>query len=206
MVVNVANPKPVTLTTLGALFSTSSLGPRPKVVGPWVALWELNYLCMVGTVSAWPIHMGSQAPLMVANPNMEAKSRLFEPQDTLRIWMIIIKVGSWTCFEQICMGLVLRVRCSFVLDPIMSAGLKPHPWKVLPCKHPCHIGDLRLGTSCAVKSPNFCALNGWDCTDWPRVTWDLGRVWSGPKFKQGGWVGVGWPHSTQQRRWKLEVS
>ena len=38
-------------------------------------------------------------------------------------------------------------------------------------------GPMWLGTwdPCEVVSPNFHALNGWDRTDWPQVTWDLGH-------------------------------
>ena len=50
----------------------------------------------------------------------------------------------------------------------------PHLQKVLPCRHPCHTWNLGLGTPWELVSPNFRALNGWDCTDWPQVTWPLG--------------------------------
>ena len=68
------------------------------------------------------------------------------------------------------MQLVLRVGSSFLLD----TSHKPHLQKVLPCRHPCHPWDLGLGTPCDVVSPNFQALDGWDCMDRPEVTWDLG--------------------------------
>jgi hypothetical protein len=51
---------------------------------------------------------------------------------------------------------------------------RPHLQKVLPCMHPCHTWNLGLGTPWKVVSPNFRALNGWDCTDLPQVTWALG--------------------------------
>ena len=134
--------------------------------------------------------MDSQAPLMVASPNMEAKSRLFEPRVTLRIWLIIIKVGSWTCYEQYAWDSCWELSVVFCLTRLWTQAPNLTPQKVLPSRHPCHVGDLRLGTSCVVVSPNFRALNGWDCTDWLGVPWDLGCMWSGPKFKQGGWVWV----------------
>ena len=34
--------------------------------------------------------------------------------------------------------------------------------------------DLGLGTPFEVIRPNFHPLNGWDCTNWPQVTWNLG--------------------------------
>ena len=45
---------------------------------------------------------------------------------------------------------------------------------MLPCRHPCHAWDLGLGTPYEVVSPNFQALNGWDCMNWPQLTWDSG--------------------------------
>ena len=67
---------------------------------------------------------------------------------------------------------MLRVESSFLLDPTLNTSPKPHLQKVLWCRHPCHTWDLELGTPYEVVSPNFHALNGWDCTDWPQVTRD----------------------------------
>ena len=50
----------------------------------------------------------------------------------------------------------------------------------LTSKKCCHVGfhvilgDLRLGTMCEVVSPNFHTFNGWDCSNCPQVTMDLG--------------------------------
>ena len=38
--------------------------------------------------------MGSQVPLMLASPNMEANVPTFEPQETIKIWFLFIKVES----------------------------------------------------------------------------------------------------------------
>ena len=62
---------------------------------------------------------------------------------------------------------ILRDLRGFLLDPTLYTSPKPRLQKVLPC-------DLGLGTPCEVVSPNFHALNGWDCMDWPHVTRDLG--------------------------------
>jgi hypothetical protein len=71
-------------------------------------------------------------------------------------WFLIIlffKIG----------GFVLRVGSSF-LDP-----------KILACMHPCHTWNLRTSDLCeVVVSPNFLALNNWDCIDRPQVTCNLG--------------------------------
>ena len=69
----------------------------------------------------------------------------------------------------------LRVEStSFLLDTTHNTSPNPHLQKVSPCRHPCHSWDLGLGTPCKVLSPNFHALNGWDCMDEPYVTWDFG--------------------------------
>ena len=46
----------------------------------------------------------------------------------------------------------------------------------LPCRHLCHTWNLGLGTPCEMVTPNFLALNGWDCTKWPQLTcgWEFG--------------------------------
>ena len=62
----------------------------------------------------------------------------------------------------------------FLLDPTLNAGPKLQLHKGLPCRHPCHTWDCGLGTLCEVVSPNFHALNGWDCMDWTQVAKDLG--------------------------------
>ena len=38
--------------------------------------------------------MESQVPLMLASPNVEAKIPTFEPQNTIKIRLIISKIGS----------------------------------------------------------------------------------------------------------------
>ena len=41
-----------------------------------------------------PVQMGSQVPLMLTSPNIEAKLQPFESQETIKLWFIFIKVGS----------------------------------------------------------------------------------------------------------------
>ena len=93
----------------------------------------------------------SQVPLMLAGPNMEAKSQTFETQQTIKIWLIIIKVGSWLLHAELFAGLVLRVGSNFLLEPTFNTSPQFYLQKVLLCRHPCH-------------------------------TWDLGPVWTGPKY------------------------
>jgi hypothetical protein len=116
---------------------------------------------------------GVPSPTHVSKSQHGGRVPTCKPQGTTKIWLNIIKVGSWSFYAKIFVGLGLRVGSSFLLDPTCNASPKPRLQKVLPCRHPCHSWGLRLGTLCEVVSPNFHALNSWDCTDWPQVTWDL---------------------------------
>ena len=113
------------------------------------------------------------------NPTHGSKSQhggkgpTFEPQETIKKWLMIIKVKSWLFWAKTCAGVVLRVGSSFLLDPLSTQVPSLNVQKVLPCRPPCHTWDLGLGTPCEIVSPNFQALNGWDGMDWPQVTWDL---------------------------------
>ena len=90
----------------------------------------------------------------------------------------------------------MRVGSSFLLDPTCIPSPKSHLQKVSSCKHPCHSWDLRLETPCELVNPNFHPPNGWDCMDWPHVTWDLRPMWTapkniwkvGPSIKKNHWV------------------
>ena len=114
--------------------------------------------------------MGSQVPSTKSQHG--GKVPTFESQETIKIWLIIMKVGSWLFYGQIFLGLVLRVGSSFLLVPTLNTSPKPYLQIVLWCRHPCHTWDLEHGTLCEVVSPNFHALNGWDCTYGSQVTWD----------------------------------
>ena len=139
------------------------------------------------------VHMGSQVP----SPTHVSKSRhgdkvtTFEPQESIKIGFCLL------CAKTIA-GLVSKVGSNFLAPPNPTTQVPS-----LTFKKCCHVGisvilgNSGLGTPCGVVSPNVHALNGWDCTDWPQVTWGLGlgtRV-NGPfgttsKRIQGQ---VGWP-------------
>ena len=100
--------------------------------------------------------------------------------------------------------LVLRVGCSFWLDPTLNTS--PMSYLGLGTWNPCEVvspnfrdfngwdctdrsqatRDLRTWNPCEVLSPNFHAFNGWDCTDQSQATWE--PMWSGksqlPCFQQ----------------------
>ena len=92
--------------------------------------------------------MGSQvpSPLILACPNLEAKSQLLSFKLLLKKWLVIIEVGSLFLYAKIFAGFVLRVESRLLLDPSLNTSLKPHLQKVLSCGHPCHTLNLGLGT------------------------------------------------------------
>ena len=85
----------------------------------------------------------------------------------------------------------LASRNHWIYGLLMNTIPTPYLQKVLPRRHPCHTWDLGLGTWCIVISPKFHALNGWDYTDWPQVTWDHMRT----NAKSNNWLFNCWNHS-----------
>ena len=104
----------------------------------------------------------SSYDLFTFGPNSQV--RTFESQEIMKVWFLFIKSGSW---------LVWRVGSSFLLNPTFNTSPKTHLQTMLLHKHPCHTWDTWFGIPCEVVSPNFHALNGWDCTNWLYMTWDL---------------------------------
>ena len=66
--------------------------------------------------------------------------------------------------------LMLRVGSSFWADPHPTQVPRLTSIKYCHVGHPYHTWDLGFGTPC--ECPNSHALDGWDCTDWPWMTWD----------------------------------
>ena len=100
------------------------------------------------------------SPTHVSMSQHGGKVPTLDPQETMKIWLIIITVGSLLCYAKIFMGLVLRVGSRFLLDPTLNTNPKALPSKVLSCRQLWHTQDLGLGTTCEVISPNYHALNG----------------------------------------------
>ena len=80
------------------------------------------------------------------------------------MWLFILKSSLHFSMKNPFVRLVLRVGCSFWLDPTLNTS---------PMSY------LGLGTwnPCEVVSPNFRDFNGWDCTDQSQATWE--PMWSG---------------------------
>ena len=96
----------------------------------------------------WLIHVGSQVPsqvpLMRASLDMEAKSQLLSLKTPLKYGLYSLKHDhDYVMLNMI--GLVLRVRSSFLLNPTLNTSPKPHLQKVFPCRPPCHTWNLGLG-------------------------------------------------------------
>ena len=74
------------------------------------------------------IHMGSQvpSPIHVSESQHGGKVPTFEPQETIKIWLSIIKVGSWSFYAKTFTGLVLRVGSSFLFNPPLNTTPKAH--------------------------------------------------------------------------------
>ena len=123
-------------------------------------------------------------PTHISKPQREGKVSTFKPQETIKIWYIIIKVGSCLFYAKLFMVLVLRVGSSFLLDPTLHTSPKPHLQKnVAMWVSLSYLGLRTWDPTCTVVSPNCHALNGGDYTDWPQVTWDLGTLLkSSPKL------------------------
>ena len=61
----------------------------------------------------------SQVPFMLASPDMEAKSQILSFKEIIKMWSIIIKVGSWLLYAKRITGLAHRgglVFCSIQLS------------------------------------------------------------------------------------------
>jgi hypothetical protein len=126
-----------------------------------------------------------------------------DSREQVTLWRFILRsLGCITKLEsrQKYVGLVIRVRSCFLLDPILDTSSQPHLQKVSPCRHPCHTWALGLGTPCG-ESQLWCSqrlrLHG---LDWPQATWrGTPCVWTGPKSREyktlGTWGGgdLGWP-------------
>ena len=146
----------------------------------WLRVWSHTTMLHFGSVLGRPLDTyfwaltisrsqllacvwsGSQvpSPTHVKKSQHVGKISTCEPQVTTKIWLIVIKVGSWLFCANYSWGLGLRVGSSFLLNPTCNTSSKPHLQKVLSCRHPCHSWDLGLGAQCDLVSPNFYSPRG----------------------------------------------
>ena len=116
----------------------------------------------------------SHFPLMSASPN-------FEPRETIKIWLIIIKVGSQLFYAKIFAWLVLKVWCSFLFNMSPNTSLKPRlQKKVLPCRHPCHSWDPVWSGKSQPSWSQWLRLHGLTSSDFGLRTW--ASKWTCPKI------------------------
>ena len=110
-------------------------------------------------------------------------------------------LNGWDCTDR------PQVTQDRTWDPVWSRKSQ------LPCSQQLRLHGLTsrdlghsIGTLCEVVSPNFHALNGWDCTDWPQVTHDieLGTLCevASPNFHAlNNWDYIDWLQGT----WDIEL-
>ena len=93
-------------------------------------------------VKLGPVHMRSifRSPTHSSRSQHGGKAPTFEPQQTIKIRLIITKFGSWF-YLKIFTWLVLRVGYGCFLDPTLNTSPKPHLPKMLPYGHLCHTWD-----------------------------------------------------------------
>ena len=94
--------------------------------------------------------MGSQVPSHshVNKSQHGDKVPTFEPQETIKIWLIIINVWSWSFYAKTSHDLCWELGLVFLLDPTLNTNFELRLQKVLPCQHPFHIHNIGLGTPC----------------------------------------------------------
>ena len=140
----------------------------------WYLFFDLYHTTHQSKVRVWlrNVRIGShgipcpksQVPLMVASPKWKA-SAYFQ---TSRNHELLINYYQSQILIVLFVGIMLRDVSHFLLNPTLNTTPNPHlSKKGLSCRHPCHTWDH-------VWSGKSHALNGWDCTYWPRVTWGLG--------------------------------
>ena len=143
--------------------------------------------------------MGSQVPIMLASPSMEAMSQLLSLKKSRNMvsyhWSQILIILWIKYLRDLCWEF------GQVVGSIQLATQVPSLTSTKCCHvgHPCHSWDLGLGTPCELVSPNFHALNGSDCRDWPQVTWDLGLGTPCERALRFGGYQNGFVHSKFQK-------
>ena len=122
-------------------------------------------------VESWLCYVKSSIGLVlkVRSHYVKGKIPTFEAQDILQIWLIFMK------------GWILNMLCKIFRRTCVESWVlffpQPMSTRILNVtSRKCCIHAI-LGTwdLCEVASPNFHALNGWDCTDRPQMTWNLGN-------------------------------
>ena len=112
---------------------------------------------------------GVPSPFHVSKSHHGGKVPKSEHQETIKIWFTFNIVRSLLLYARIFARFSWELGLSFFSAQLSTQVLN------LTFKNCCQVGIyVILGTLCEVISPNFHALNNWDCTVWLQVTWDLG--------------------------------
>ena len=142
----------------------------------WVALSYALRIVAKGRFTWGPKVPGPTSVNM--SSDVEAKSQISSLM--LAFECIFIEVVSSLFHATKIAGRLLRVGSRFLFNPTLNTSPEPSLQKVLLCGLLCHAWDLGLGIMCEVVSPNFHAINGWDCMMQPRVNWD--HTWMNPEL------------------------
>ena len=126
-------------------------------------------------LTLWAGSHGSQvpSPIHVSKSQHEGKVSTFEPQETIEIWFLFIKVGSWLVYAK-SLEICVESWVLLLAQPNSQHKFQASPQKNIAMQASTSNLGVRTWDPCEVVSPNFHALNDWDCRDWPQVTWDLG--------------------------------
>lgn len=66
------------------------------------------------------VHMGSQVPLMCSKSQHGDNVPKFEPQETIKVWLISIEVKSRLFYAKIILETVVRVGSGFSIGPTLN--------------------------------------------------------------------------------------
>ena len=114
----------------------------------------------------------SQVPLMSTSSNMETcEVPTLEPHEVFKSFWLIYATKKT---HDLCGELGL----AFCLTQPSTQVFSFTSRKCWHVRHPCHTWDW--GPHLKWQIPNFHALIGWECMDWPQVNWDLelGTMWT----------------------------
>ena len=111
--------------------------------------------------------MGSQVP----SPTHVHESQLLTLKAPLKYGLYSLKSDLDYSMQKV----YTRVASGNLLDPTLNTSPKSHHGGIYVILRTSNLGP-------------HVTLKGQDCTDGPRVTWDLEPVWTGPKKLDGAWI------------------
>ena len=152
-------------------------------------LWSLNWATHFGSIKHFLLNttnhtssllrvssQGVPSPTQFDNFQHGGKVPTFEPQETFKIWLLIINIGSGVIYAKIFAGIVFMIGPCFLLDPTLNTNPKPHFQKVLPSRHPCHTWNSMWSGKSQLACSQSLRLHGLTSSALRLRTWDV--VWT----------------------------